>query len=198
MTFPEAKAAAKAVLKNNLGEAILVSLIYGVAISILSSIMGIGVLLFGSLALICYYNCLIQASINKKFKIDELFTRLTSEGLSSRIALSVLKTLYISLWSLLFIIPGIIKSYSYMLAELISLKHPEMTASECITESRRLMDGHKMNMFVLRLSFIGWDLLCMLTGGIGYILLTPYINQTIIEYIDANIMPLKEDIVVTE
>ena len=49
-----------------------------------------------------------------------------------------------------------------------------------------------MNMFLLRLSFIGWDLLCILTGGLGYLLLTPYINQTIIEYIDANILPLKQ------
>ena len=192
MTFYDAKKAAKAVLKNNLGEAILVSLIYSIALSILASVAGIGALLFGSLALICYYYCLIQASINNKFKIDDLFKPIDGTSLGSRIALSVLKNLYLSLWSLLFIIPGIIKSYSYMLAELISLQHPEMTASECITESRRLMDGHKMNMFVLRLSFIGWDLLCILTFGIGYIFLNPYIQQTNIEYINANIMPLKD------
>lgn len=192
MSFSDAKKAAKALLKNNFGEAILVSVIYGMAISILSSIAGIGGLLFGSLALICYHHCLIQASVNNKFKIDDLFKPLNSESLGSRIALSVLKNLYIALWSLLFVIPAIVKSYSYMLAELISLQRPDMTASECITESRRLMNGHKMNMFLLRLSFIGWDLLCILTGGLGYLLLTPYINQTMIEYIDANILPLKQ------
>ena len=192
MSFSDAKKAAKALLKNNFGEAILVSLNYSIALSILASVAGVGALLFGSLALICYYYCLIQAGINNKFKIDDLFKPLNGESLGSRIALSILKNLYIALWSLLFIIPGIVKSYSYMLAELISLQRPDMTASECITESRRLMNGHKMNMFLLRLSFIGWDLLCILTGGLGYLLLTPYINQTIIEYIDANILPLKQ------
>ena len=192
MTFSEAKKAAREALKYNYGEAILISFIYSIAMSMLSAVGGIGYLLFGSLGLVCYYNSLILGSQNRKFKVDDLFTPITLDSIPNRIALSALKTLYTFLWSILFIIPGIIKSYSYMLAELISLQRPDMSANECITESRRLMNGHKMNMFILRLSFIGWDILCILTCGIGYIFLIPYINQTMIEYIDANIVQLKD------
>ena len=70
--------------------------------------------------------------------------------------------LYIALWSLLFIIPGIIKSFSYAMAPYILAEHPEMTASEAITESRHMMDGNKWRLFCLDFSFIGWSLLCSL------------------------------------
>ena len=53
------------------------------------------------------------------------------------------------------------------------------------------MDGHKMEMFVLDLSFIGWMILCMFTFGIGMLFLHPYMQATKVEYIDANIMPIK-------
>ena len=192
MTFQEAKKAALSTLKGNWGSAILVSLVYAILVSALSLIGGVGTLLFGSILLIGYYNTLIQASMQNSFKVETIFSGINSETLGTRITISILKNLYIVLWSLLFFIPAIVKTYSYMLTEYIALMNPDMSASECITESRRLMNGHKMNMFLLRLSFIGWDLLCILTGGLGYLLLTPYINQTIIEYIDANILPLKQ------
>ena len=75
-----------------------------------------------------------------------------------------------------------------MLSEYIALQNPNMTADECITESRRLMDGQKMKMFLLDLSFIGWDILCLFTFGLGFLLLNPYKAQTKLEYINANIL----------
>lgn len=89
-----------------------------------------------------------------------------------------LRNLYIALWSLLFIIPGIVKSYSYAMTPYIMTEHPEMTAKEAITASRQLMDGHKGELFLLRLSFIGWMLLNILTLGIGSLWLTPYMQAT--------------------
>jgi len=74
----------------------------------------------------------------------------------------LLMIVYTLLWTLLFIIPGIIKSYSYALTTYILYEHPEMSANEAITESRRLMHGNKWRLFCLHLSFIGWQSLCIL------------------------------------
>lgn len=67
--------------------------------------------------------------------------------------------LYVALWTLLLIVPGIVATYKYYLAVFILAEHPEFSVSEAITESKRRMDGHKMEAFILDLSFIGWDLL---------------------------------------
>lgn len=148
-------------------------------------------MLFGSILLIGYYTILIEASINKKFNIEKIVSGLNGDTLANRIVLSVIKNLYIFLWSLLFIIPGIVKSYAYALAEFIAMENPEMSASDCLRLSQERMDGHKKELFLLDLSFIGWHILCMFTFGIGYLFLAPYMAQTRIHYIDEHIMPLK-------
>lgn len=87
---------------------------------------------------------------------------------------SLLQTLYTILWSLLLIIPGIIASYSYAMTKYILADNPELTASEAIAQSKQMMSGNRMRLFCLYFSFIGWDLLCGLTFGIGNLWLTPY------------------------
>ncbi len=72
-----------------------------------------------------------------------------------------LQGLYITLWSLLFLIPGIVKFYSYAMTPYIMAEHPTLTANEAITESRRIMDGNKWRLFCLNFSFLGWELLCL-------------------------------------
>ena len=89
-----------------------------------------------------------------------------------------LRGLYVFLWSLLLIIPGIVKSYSYAMTPYIMTDHPEMTVNEAITASRQLMDGHKMELFLLQLSFIGWMILNIFTLGIGSLWLHPYMQAT--------------------
>lgn len=84
--------------------------------------------------------------------------------------------LYTLLWSLLLVVPGIIKSYSYAQTFYILKDHPEYSIRKAITESRRLMDGYKCKYFVLNLTFIGWALLTILTLGIGNLWLMPYIT----------------------
>lgn len=88
--------------------------------------------------------------------------------------LVLLTGLYIFLWSLLLIIPGIIASYSYAMAPFIQAEHPEYTASESIKASKQMMNGHKWELFCLDLSFIGWALLCTFTLGIGNLFLSAY------------------------
>lgn len=95
----------------------------------------------------------------------------------------VITAIFTFLWTLLFIIPGIVKSYSYSQAYNIYYDTYRQTGEtpsymNTITASRRLMNGYKAQLFFLDLSFIGWHLLALLSFGIGYIWLNPYIYAT--------------------
>ena len=79
---------------------------------------------------------------------------------------TLLQTIYIALWSLLFVIPGIIKSYSYSMTYFLMENDKELTSNEAITLSRKLMDGNKWRLFCLHFSYFGWLILCALTFGI--------------------------------
>ena len=87
----------------------------------------------------------------------------------------LLQLIYTVLWYLLLIIPGIIKSYSYSMTYYILKDNPELKNNAAIEKSMQMMDGHKMDLFLLHLSFIGWAILCLLTMGLGFIFLIPYI-----------------------
>ena len=86
----------------------------------------------------------------------------------------LLQSVYILLWSLLFIIPGIIATYSYAMTEFILAENPDLTASEAIARSKEMMSGNRWRLFCLHFSFIGWDILSSLTLGIGNLWLRPY------------------------
>ena len=91
----------------------------------------------------------------------------------------LLRDLFLILWALLFIIPALIKGYSYCMVPFILKEHPELSATEVITRSREMMNGHKWRAFVLDLSFIGWMLLGVVTLGLGFIFWTePYMYST--------------------
>lgn len=90
-----------------------------------------------------------------------------------------LRSLFIFLWSLLLIIPGIYKSYQYRMIPYLMAEDPTMTKDQAFAESKRMMDGQKWNTFVLDLSFIGWNILSALTLGIlGVFYVAPYQAQT--------------------
>lgn len=89
------------------------------------------------------------------------------------------KDLFIWLWSLLFVIPGIIKAYEYRLVPYIFAENPDMKYSDILAESSKLMKGNKWKTFVLDLSFIGWELLSLCTCGLLSIFyVDPYKLQT--------------------
>lgn len=88
-----------------------------------------------------------------------------------------LMTLYIFLWTLLFIIPGIIKGHAYRMTYYIMAENPGMKPSQAIKESEKLMNGHKMDYFCLNISFIGWALLCSLPQA----LVAPIVTYGIME-----------------
>lgn len=113
----------------------------------------------------------------------------------------ILSTIYIFLWTLLLIIPGLIKSYSYALTPYILVEHPEMSANEAIEESMRLMDGHKFDLFYLQLSFIGWAILSILSLGLGFFWLIPYqmtAQAAFYRDIKNEAMPLQDSVIEPE
>ena len=90
-----------------------------------------------------------------------------------------LVNLFTFLWTLLLIIPGIMKAFSYALTPYILMDEPELTARQAITRSCEIMQGRRWKLFCLYLSFIGWGILCLLTFGIGFLWLVPYMNASV-------------------
>jgi len=81
--------------------------------------------------------------------------------------MNLLMGIYTFLWSLLFVIPGIVKTFSYAMTPYILYEHPEYTVNEAITRSREIMDGNKFALFCLNFSFIGWSLLIGVSGAVA-------------------------------
>ena len=102
-------------------------------------------------------------------------------GMPFRIVLmNILIYLFVVLWSMLLLIPGIIASYRYRMSTYLLIDHPEYSPADCIRESKRLMKGHKWELFCLDLSFIGWALLggIPMLGWLIRIWTTPYMGLT--------------------
>ena len=89
-----------------------------------------------------------------------------------------LVNLFTFLWALLLIIPGIMKAFSYALTPYILLDEPELTAKQAIARSSEIMEGRRWKLFCLYFSFIGWGILSVLTFGIGFLWLLPYMNAS--------------------
>ncbi|WP_144697183.1 DUF975 family protein [Fictibacillus phosphorivorans] len=85
---------------------------------------------------------------------------------------------YLILWSLLLLIPGIIKAFSYSQTYFVLKDHPGIGINAAIKKSRKLMDGYKWKFFVLHISFLGWGILCVLSLGIGFFWLAPYMSAS--------------------
>ena len=142
----------------------------------IAGLLAIAQFVVGGTVQLGYAKYLLKQYNKASFDIKDLFSefhRFTQGFLQN-----VLRGLYVFLWSLLFVIPGLIKIYSYAMTPFIMAENPEMTANEAITASRELMDGHKGELFCLELTFFGWMLLNILTLGLGSLALNPYMNAT--------------------
>ncbi len=95
----------------------------------------------------------------------------------------ILRNIYICLWTLLLVIPGIIKWYSYAMVPYIIADEDDISPRQAITLSRKMMDGNKWKLFVLQLSFIGWFALSVLTFGlVGAFYTNPYYYSTMAQF----------------
>lgn len=140
----------------------------------IGAFLGIVQFIFGGAVQLGYCKFLMNMECGYPASIRDLFSEFDRFG--TAFMMNLLRGLYIFLWSLLFIVPGIIATYKYAMAPFILAENPYLSANEAITESKERMRGNKWSLFLLNLSFIGWDILSILTLGVGYIWLNPYKN----------------------
>lgn len=166
-TSAELKAIAKDSLRGNYGKAIGAMILYTLVSSVVfcAPPMMVGYCKFN--------NRLIR---RQEVGVDAVFDGFDLFGKAWW--LSIITAVFVWLWTLLFVIPGIIKSLAYSLAPYVLSDNPKMTAREALRASIDLTNGNKGKLFYLFLSFIGWIILGSLTLGIAYLWIIPYMNAT--------------------
>lgn len=179
MKISEIKQNAKAAMKGKWGLSIAVLIVYSLISSALSATV-IGSLALGLLTvgLAAFF---LDALRSEKASFESFFKGFT-EYLGTKLLSMILVSIYTALWAILLYIPAIVKSYAYAMTPYILLDKPELSANEAITDSRMMMRGHKWELFLLDLSFIGWILLSLLTLGILFIYVIPYMQAARAEF----------------
>ena len=181
-------------LENKWGNFVAITFVYGFIIGITQVLSGdkdspailhlIGLVLFIlALPLTWGFQTLFLGAVRGgEATAKDMFEGYNKELFSRVLTTTLLYYVYVFLWSLLLLIPGCIKAYSYAMTPYILKDNPEMKNNAAIEESMRMMDGHKLELFLLDLSFIGWALLSLLTCGIGFLWLTPYMNMARVNF----------------
>lgn len=171
----ELKLRAKSQIKGNIGILFVISLLIG----LITGAIAAGFVLAPAFGLSVAYVYLRLAGGTRPDVADMFYG---FKDLWCAFKVQFLTGLFTSLWSLLFVIPGIIKALSYSMSMFILAENPGMPALEAIDRSKKMMDGHKADLFVLGLSFIGWFLLGSVTLGIAYIWIAPYVSTTYVNF----------------
>ena len=181
-------------LENKWGNFVAITFVYGFIIGITQILSGdkdspailhlIGLVLFIlALPLTWGYQTLFLGAVRGgDATAKDMFEGYNKELFSRVLTTTLLYYVYVFLWSLLLLIPGCIKAYSYAMTPYILKDNPEMKNNAAIEESMRMMDGHKLELFLLDLSFIGWAILSILTCCIGFLWLVPYMNMARVNF----------------
>jgi uncharacterized membrane protein len=184
MIRQELKAKAKEQIKGNIGILFVImligSLISGVAAMIPIAGYFATAIVIAPAFNIALFIIFLKLADGVKPEIAELFQHFNKFWASFKVLFFT--GLFTMLWSLLLYIPGIIKALSYSMSMYILAENPDMPALEAIDRSKKMMNGHKMELFVLMLSFIGWYLLCMITFGIASIYVVPLMSATMANF----------------
>ena len=173
----ELKAAAKEQIKGNIGILFACLLVAALIAGTLIGYLFIPAIIVGFCLILIGMTKNIAPQFGDMFRAANLFGR--------ALWLCFIIYVFTTLWSMLLIVPGIIKCISYSMSYFVLAEKPELTARQALNESKRIMDGNKMSFFVLMLSFIPWMLLCMVTLGIAGIYVAPYISTTIANFYNA-------------
>lgn len=175
--------AARQSLDGNWGLGIGTFLVYGLAASIGNSIAGIGTLasliIGGPLALGGAMFSLAMAR-GQEVKLEMIFKGFSRFG--PTLVAYLLSALYTFLWSLLFIVPGIIAALSYSMIFYIMADDEQISGEDALKKSKAMMDGYKAKLFRLHLRFVLWGIACLFTLGIGFLWLVPYIHITMAKF----------------
>ena len=167
---------------ENIEDPETVGVLIGILVAVFSVAFVIGIVMFfiGSIVEVGYNRFNLNLVDGEEVKVGQVVSFFSHW--TKAIATTFLRWLYTFLWSLLFLIPGIIASYSYSMATYILAENPDMKAGEALRLSKEMMRGNKWRLFCLELSFIGWALLCGLTLGIGTLWLIPYQKAAITDF----------------
>lgn len=177
MIKPSAKdyrVAAKAQLSGNWGPAVGAFVVFGLLMGVLSY-TGVGSLILFGAMMVGYVTLWTGLFRNGKIEFSDLFSGFKSDFVNTLI-FGLLYNIFITLWTMLFFIPGIVKSYSYAMAPYILADNPELSGNDAITASRKLMNGKKGRLFCLDFSFIGWIILSVFTFGILVLWVGPWME----------------------
>ena len=155
------------------GEQVVLNQTVPVQVSVFQTIGQIAISALFTFGIISF--CL-KLSRNEEVTYRELFSK-TSLCLFF-ILVTLLMGIFVTLWSFLLIIPGIIATYAYRMTYYVKLDNPNMGALEAISKSKEIMRGHKLDLFILQLSFLGWIILGAFTFGLLYLWLIPYMSIT--------------------
>jgi len=174
----EMKSAAKAQIKGNIGILFVCHLVIALISSLVAPI-GVGFLIAPSFVL---SSNMIYIALTQEVRpsVSDVWKGFHAFG--KALWLSIITCFFTFAWSLLLVIPGIVKGYAYLMAPYILADNPGMSAREALAESKSMTNGHKLDLFVLVLSFIGWFLLIPITLGFIMIWLVPYTNATLANY----------------
>ncbi len=197
-TNQDYKNAALAALKGHWAPAVLCTVVLmclSLGMSLLSELASLGkvsaglsivVMLLMYLVImpvsIGYYNAFKEFVVNSDYAVTGNMFRIGFAKWGRNIWGVLLMGIYIFLWTLLLVIPGLIKSYAYILTPFILVDKPELSVNESIDLSQKMMKGHKFDLFWLQLSFIGWFLLSILTLGIGFFWVIPYMYASVVAF----------------
>lgn len=155
-------------------------------VNILSEIMSIFILMPLTVGLsIAFLNNARENHLKNK----SLYVFFTNGRYWGTVGLTFVESIFLGLWFLLFVIPGIIKSLSYSQAYYIWKDNPNISILDCITASRQAMNGNKWELFYVYFSFIGWYFLGMISIGIGFIWIIPYVTSTSVVFYEDRIRP---------
>lgn len=176
----EIKLAAKEHLHNNFGTSLLSKVIGSIICTVVQVIPFGGTVVSGPLE-VGIENVYVKSSDKQKVDFVEMFEGFR-HNFGENFLSGLLRAVFTFLWSLLFVIPGIVKAYAYAMTPYIMVREKDITAMDAINKSRALMKGHKGELFILHLSFIGWMLLCVLTCGIASIYVAPYMHAAQTEF----------------
>jgi len=184
----ELRNSAKILLRGNWGEAILVTFVYFIIIGALSTmqnrnnILSIVTLVVEGPLLLGLTIFFLKLSREQDARFENLF-----DGFKMFIKAAgtyLLMVLFIFLWSLLLIVPGIIAAMSYSMSFFILADNPDIRVQEALSLSKEMMYGYKMKYFLMQLGFFGLALLCILTLGIGFLWLLPFMQVTNSKFYD--------------
>lgn len=183
MELQELKAQAKSDIKGHIGIWFATLLIYALVVAANELIPYVGfliTLLFLPVITLGIHCMLLDQAKGDDISVGELFGQFSQWWAAFKVLF--LSGLFTFLWSLLLVVPGIIKGFGYSMAMYILAEEPEIGAREALRRSQEIMDGHKLELFGLHLSFIGWHLLGIITCGIAYIWVEPYIDATVTNF----------------